>query len=302
MESNDMYTIPLTSGPMSIDLVGTKAASLATLLSHGIKVPPGFVVNTIAHRRFLAVNHLDANPVPQEAIRAAVWPTDLSREIRSCLDHFSPDTRWAVRSSGTLEDLAEASFAGQYDTFLDVSSDEVLPRIQDCWASLASAHAQSYARDHGFSVQDTAMGVIVQMLVNADAAGVSFSRHPVTGHDSIVINAAYGLGEAVVSGMVTPDSFEVDKETHAIASQLGFKESQVVLAPQGGTAVVETPLDQQNSFCLNKAQVIEIADVTHRLEILAGFPVDVEWAFDKGTLYCLQMRPITLIPSGGMHS
>lgn len=294
-----MYTIALSANPLSIDGVGTKAASLATLLTHGIMVPPGFVVTTAAHRRFL-----EANAVPNGGcdVDKTVWPAELADEIEMHLAHYPPSTRWAVRSSGTVEDLAEASFAGQYDTFLDVPRDKVLSRIRDCWASLSSPHAASYAQERGLSLQDTLMGVIVQTLVAADVAGVSFSRHPVTGDDSVVINAAYGLGEAVVSGVVTPDSFEVNKATKGIVSYLGFKESQIRLAKAGGTELIETPPEQQDVYCIGPDQVLEISAITERLETLVGYPVDVEWALQAGTLYCLQMRPITLAIPGGNRS
>lgn len=291
-----MYTITLSANPLAVQTVGTKAASLATLLTHGITVPPGFVVTTAAHQRFLEANTIAADG---SGFDDASWPSELTDEIAMRLGQYPPSTRWAVRSSGTLEDLAEASFAGQYDTFLDVPGDAVLSRIRDCWESLMSPHSVSYARERGLSLQDTLMGVIVETLVPADVAGVSFSQHPVTGAGSVVINAAYGLGESVVSGIVTPDSFEVNKNTKAIVSHLGFKESQIRLAENGGTELVETPLDQQDVYCLDPDQVLEIAAITERLETLVGYPVDVEWAFHGDTLYCLQMRPITLTIPGG---
>lgn len=298
-----MYTIPLSPTSLTVEAVGTKAASLGTLLSHSVRVPPGFIVSTAAHRRFLEANTIEGSPgLMHDVNRDWSWPPDLVAEITHHLEQYPAHTRWAVRSSGVLEDLADASFAGQYDTFLDVPKEALLDRIRDCWSSLANAHAEFYAREHGLSLTDTTMAVIVQTLVNADVAGVSFSRHPVTGSDSVVINAAYGLGESVVSGMVTPDSFEVDKLTQSITSQLGFKECQVRRSPGGGTEVIETSPDQQNAYCLKAHHVLEIASVTHRLETLAGHPVDVEWALHNDTLYCLQMRPITRKTVGGMHS
>ena len=159
---------------------------------------------------------------------------------------------------------------------------------------MATTHAQSYAARQGISSHKHLMGVVVQALIQADVAGVSFSIHPVTGANTVVINASYGLGEAVVSGMVTPDAFEVDKGTATIRKMLGSKECQIRLSPEGGTQMQDTPQTLRGIFSLSDAQVLAIAQLTNHLEELAECPVDVEWAIENDSLYCLQMRPITL--------
>lgn len=284
-----MYVVTLQDGPLSPEEVGGKAASLTYLIHHQVAVPPGFVVTTHAHQAYW-----------QDGGASGPMPDDLAEEVRQALSAFAPTTRFAVRSSATFEDLASASFAGQYDTVLDVGAEEVMPAIFRCWASAANHHAHSYAAQHGLSLEQSSMGVIVQALVPAETAGVSFSLHPVTGADEVVINAAYGLGESVVSGMVTPDTFIVDKATSRIESLLGDKEAMLRPRPEGGTEEVETSEELRTRFCLSDRDVIRVHQLTLALERLAGYPVDVEWAIADDSLYCLQMRPIAL--KGVMHA
>ncbi|PSR23655.1 MAG: hypothetical protein C7B45_02495 [Sulfobacillus acidophilus] len=277
-----MYIASLTQTNLTRQQVGAKAASLARMVQCGMHVPPGFVVTTAAHQAFLA----DANPTMPQAVR---------RAIEESLAQFPPTVRFAVRSSGVMEDLEHASFAGQYDTVLDVAHSDVLAAVQQCWASADTETAQVYARQRGVALTDQAMGVIVQRLVEAQVAGVSFSRHPVTGAHQVVINASYGLGESVVSGLVTPDLFEVDPITGQVTSVLGFKEHLVRRSPRGGTEQIDTPAELASQFCLQADQVQEIARLTTALETYCGFPVDWEWALADNIVYCLQVRPITSV-------
>lgn len=289
-----MYTLLLEKGPYAVADVGGKASALSYLVSHGIEVPPGFVVTTEAYQKFIDENHIDrAAPDAREAIADGIMPSRVEASIVTALARFGADARFAVRSSAIFEDMADASFAGQYDTFLDIPKDQVLDAIQRCWASSMSFHAQSYAARVGRSLEDSVMGVLVQSLVRARTAGVSFSIHPVTRAPSVVINASYGLGESVVSGMVTPDSFEVDKLTEAVAGMLGFKETLMRPAEGGGTEVVDTPPEMSDMFSLESHEVMMVHRMTTHLEDIAGHPVDVEWAIENDTLYCLQMRPIS---------
>lgn len=284
-----MYVVTLQDGPLSPEEVGGKAASLMYLIHHHVAVPPGFVVTTNAHQAYL-----------QDGEASQVIQGDLTQEIRQALSAFRPSTRFAVRSSATFEDLALASFAGQYDTVLDVGVEAIMPAIVRCWASASNHHAHSYAAQHGLSLEQSSMGVIVQALVPAETAGVSFSLHPVTGADQVVINASYGLGESVVSGTVTPDTFIVDKATSRIDPLLGDKEATLRPRPGGGTEEVETSEDLRTRFCLSDRDVMRVHQLTLTLERLAGYPVDVEWAIAENNLYCLQMRPIAL--KGVIHA
>lgn len=290
-----MYTIALDRGPLNANEVGTKAKSLEVLLSWGFPVPKGFVVTTAAHRRFLEANSIDFGAESAaQAIERGTFPDDVADAVLNAVQALSPEYRLAVRSSGIFEDMMDASFAGQYDTMLDISFEALLPTVRRCWASAASVHARSYAASRGIPLNSSGMGVIVQSLINATVSGVSFSVHPVTGAECVVINASYGLGESVVSGLVTPDSFEIDKGTQTVTKTLGYKECLVRPARGGGIEVVDTPQGLRGSFSIQDDEIKQIHDMTCRLEALSGFPVDIEWAIEKGRLYCLQMRPITV--------
>lgn len=289
-----MFTYDLAQGPTHAELVGGKAASLGFLLQYNIQIPTGFVITTDAHRYFLSANAFDSlEPVSASRILSGVMPSEIIRAISGSMDRWGADTRFAVRSSGVFEDSSHASFAGQYDTILDVGKDEVLSAVKRCWASAASNHALSYTRDRGVSIGDCVMGVVVQALIDAKTSGVGFSIHPVTGAECVVINASWGLGEPVVSGLVTPDAFEIDKQSQVIEKTMGFKECEMRIKRSGGTEVVEVPLVKRDIFCLPDEKIWQVYQMTCQLERLIGYPVDIEWAFDHETLFCLQMRPIT---------
>ncbi len=277
-----MYIQSLTDPNLTRLQVGSKAAGLALMVQHGMQVPPGFIVTTAAHQVYLS----EAKPTIPQIVRHA---------IEKALAQFALATRFAVRSSGVMEDLEQASFAGQYTTLLDVAYSDVPDAVRECWESANTDAARRYARERGVTLVDQTMAVIVQRLVPAEVAGVSFSRHPVTGANHVVINASYGLGEAVVSGLVTPDSFEVDPLTDQVTSSLGFKEYLIRPSPQGGTEQIDTPSDLASRLCLEPSQVREITRLTVALETHCGFPVDWEWALAEGIVYCLQVRPITVV-------
>ncbi len=279
-----MFTVLLSEGPHPVNLVGGKAAQLSDLLSERVDVPPGFVVTTDSHRAFLERQESDREELPAAVADA----------IEHRLSVFAADARFAVRSSAIFEDLADASFAGQYETFLDVPKDGVKDAVLRCWASARTSHARQYARGRGLVLDQSLMGVLIQRLVPAEAAGVAFSIHPVTREDQVVVNAAYGLGEGVVSGLVTPDAFEIDKATGQVLSRfLGFKEVMIRPRSQGGTETIDTPEELAGRFCLSDQDVARISSLTVQLERLKGVPVDIEWAIADGALYCLQMRAIT---------
>ncbi len=240
------------------DLVGGKAANLAEMISAGFPVPEGFCITTAAYRRIL----------PDVA---APLPARLETGIVEAYERLSRGGPVAVRSSSTAEDLPDASFAGQYDTFLDVrGADEVLAAVRRCWASLWSDRATRYraAHDTGHA---PAIAVIVQRLVDAECAGVLYTANPVSGRRSeIVVDAAPGLGEAVVSGAVTPDHYRLSVE------------GETVEGPREG--------------CLTPSRLGELAAVGRRLEKHFGAPQDVEWAFDgDGGLWLTQSRHITTL-------
>lgn len=295
---------------------GGKARHLAQLARAGFPVPAAFAIPaTVADELFeerLAAedrpNALLAREVVSEerlaGIRARVRELELGaslvRELRDGLDRLRKEgsTSFAVRSSSTREDGADASAAGLHHTHLHcVSDDEVFDAIRDCWASLFTERALTYLRRHG--AQEAGMGVVVQAMVAAEVSGVAFTANPLTGDGGeIVITAAYGLGTSVADGRVSPDTIRVDKATRGPRDRvIGEKSTRVVLASAsaGGPRTVEEPVPPslRNELCLDAAQVDTLTSLALRVEQSFGQPQDLEWAFAGGQVFMLQARPIT---------
>jgi phosphoenolpyruvate synthase/pyruvate phosphate dikinase len=293
---------------------GAKASTLARLAAQGFPVPPGFIVPTqvLSHLLDLlglqaevsALCHGDSNETSfrdaakdlRERILSAPLPNDLRHEIDQAVTSHEKATGrvldWAVRSSAVAEDTQQASFAGQYETHLGVTSGRVADALLMCWASIFGERAIRYRRERNIS--DCRAAVLVQQMIDADVAGVCFTVDPISGdRQSIVIDASYGLGESVVSGLVTPDSFVVDRESLTLQScQMGDKE-QMIKTDDGGTKTMPVPETLRHSPCLTDAQVIAVAKLALELESTQERAVDIEWAFSRGKLYLLQARPIT---------
>ena len=270
--------------PKSFDtaLVGGKAANLSRLARLYHRVPDGFSL-----------------PV---AVMDEAHPFDLRDEIIAAISdlmacHRLPDFIAAVRSSAVDEDGATASFAGQHETYLNiVGADAIIQAVTRCWESARSEHAVHYRRQQGLSVERPQIAVLVQQLVAADVSAVVFSANPITGNrDEVMINASWGLGESIVGGTVTPDTFIVRKSDLAVVQRIiADKQCMTVSAP-GGTREVEIPRFLRNITSLNDEQVIEMAKLALTLEITMEYPVDVECAYAGGELYLLQCRPITTL-------
>ena len=283
-------------------LAGGKASALGEMINAGFPVPPGFCLTTNAYRRFVADNGLDrvisdgSGPVVQKAFAAAVMPEALKAQIGAAYAELELDAV-AVRSSATAEDLPDASFAGQQDTYLNVRGIEaVIEAVKNCWGSLWTERVIEYRARAGFPPEDVAMGVVVQAMVDAESAGVLFSANPVTGaRDQIVINAAWGLGEAVVSGLVTPDTLSVTKVGDVIDARIARK---TVMTCYGKTGVEERRVAKarQSIPVLSDAQIGLLVALSNKVEAHENRPVDLEWAFAGDRLFLLQARPITVLP------
>lgn len=305
--------------------VGGKGASLGELERAGIRVPPGFVVTTAAFERFLAaldargeirarIERLDAGNTTALAQAAAeirrrvesIEPSpDLRAAIADAYGRLCPDERAApvaVRSSATSEDSDEASFAGLQDTYLWVrGADEVSAAVRRCWASLYSEPSVSYRRRLRLPERHVAMGVVVQRMVRARCAGVTFTRSPTTGDRSVIaVEASWGLGSAMVSGEVTPDRYVVNKVTMEILKRtVSEKSVRHVPLPGGGVRAEPVPTVQQAVACLADAELQELARVAKLVERHYGKPQDIEWAIDERgrcpeNIYLLQSRPETV--------
>lgn len=293
---------------------GGKGASLARLTQAGFPVPLGFVISPQAYRDATGaiaplvkrMRTMPNDPIELEKASAEIiavlqsiaLPPTLVAEIAESCAEIGPRARWAVRSSGTAEDLAGAAFAGQHDTFLNCAGiTEVVRRVLDCWCSLWSPRAIAYRARLGFNHSDVAMAVVIQRMVDADAAGVAFTMDPVAGSlDAVVIDANFGLGESVVSGGVDVDQLVVDKRSWAVtAKRLGAKATRIV-ATSSGTAEVQTD-HAADAPSLSDEEAIAIGKLAARVEEYHGWPQDIEWAIADGHIALLQARPITTIPA-----
>jgi len=275
-------------------LLGGKASNLCHLAAEH-RVPPGFCLTADAYDHALTkdlVTDEDSAPtsLPSELFE------DLVRAYRTLGERCGLDTpSVAVRSSALDEDGAGASFAGQHETYLNVvGADAVAEAVARCWASVYSPRALEYRRQQGFPLNGARIAVLVQQLIPADVSSVVFSANPVTGsRDEVMINASWGLGESIVGGTVTPDTYVVRKVDMAIVSrQIGEKRLMTVMVP-GGTREVGVPRSLRAQPTLKDDQVAEMARLGVALERRMGHPVDVECAWHAGQLYVLQCRPIT---------
>ncbi|MEU7740598.1 PEP/pyruvate-binding domain-containing protein [Nonomuraea sp. NPDC049158] len=292
--------LPLDDAAADLATVGGKGAFLARLTRAGLPVPGGFHITTEAYRAFAADFRdriLDAAAAGDAAGIAALFaghemPAAVAAEIRTAYEAMGEDVPVAVRSSATAEDLPGMSFAGQQDTYLNIRGEALLDAVKRCWASLWNARAIAYREQNGVPHDDVALAVVVQELVDADAAGVMFTANPVNGaRDEIVINASWGLGEAVVGGQVTPDTVVV-RHGAVAESRVGDKTVMTVRTPSG-THEEPVPDELRRRAVLDPAQAAELAGVGSRIEELYGTPMDVEWARRDGSFLIVQARPIT---------
>lgn len=306
----------------AVDLVGGKNASLGELTDADVPVPRGFAVTTAFYDRFLDDHDLDdrierhladvdlsdtqaveqASRRVREEIKRVPFPEELVTALSSAWDDLretagADDPAVAVRSSATAEDLPDASFAGQLDTYLNVRGlESVMEKIQECMASLYTARAVSYRHEQGFDRDAVAISVGVQQLVDARSAGVLFTLNPTTGDRSkIYIEAAWGLGEAVVSGEVTPDSFLIDKPVLDIARRDVKTKREKTVTTDDGVETVPVDLECRDEPAVTDGEIVTLAEYGKRIEDHYGTPQDIEWVIETGTdtIYILQSRPET---------
>ncbi|SDM82741.1 phosphoenolpyruvate synthase [Sediminibacillus halophilus] len=313
-----------------IPLVGGKGANLGELTNGGIRVPPGFCVTAQAYSDFIKERNLDKQILEEvkqldmennaqlqstsALIRELILQTDILKsieaEIREAYATFQhslqqDDLFVAVRSSATAEDLPEASFAGQQDTYLEIKGiSEVIRHVKKCWASLWTARAIYYREKQHFSHFDVSLCAVVQKMVNSKKAGVLFTANPVTeNHNQMMINASWGLGESVVSGMVSPDEYIVDKKNNRVVEKhIATKNFLVVKNEKAvGTSKVAVKEflgeDLVTQQCLTATEICQLSANALRIEKMYQSPQDIEWAIDGDTndLYILQARPITTL-------
>ena len=279
-------------------LAGGKGANLGELCRlAGVSVPDGFCVTTGAYQQMikdLGTRFDQMHPAAiREAIEALPIPEGLSAEIEEALEE---GVAYAVRSSATAEDLPTASFAGQQDSFLNVVGREAILRaVRRCWASLFTDRAVHYRNQNGFDHGSVALAVVVQRMVFPEVSGVMFTADPVTSHRKVVsIDASFGLGEALVSGRVTPDNYKVRDQQIAEVS-VGAKRLGIYGVAGGGTEVRDFGSEQQDARALSDDQVLELAALGRRIEAHFGSPQDIEWCLVDGAFQIVQSRPITTL-------
>jgi len=296
-----------------IEIVGGKAASLGELAGAGLPVPPAFVVTADTYRSFIqstgiedelfasvSVDTDDSKALAEAAEKAQelILDTDVPPSVRDDLlaafDDLGHDVV-AVRSSATAEDLPDASFAGQQETYLNVARADLLDRVKECWASLFTQRAIYYRQEQGFAHDIVDIAVVVQAMVDADESGVLFTSHPSTGAEQAIVEAAWGLGEAVVSGAVSPDNYVVDRETGRVEA-VTVADKKVMHVRDGETTVERAvPDEKREQRVLDGDALDRLVAMGARVESHYDTPQDVEWAIADGTLYLLQSRPITTI-------
>ena len=301
-----------------IALVGGKGANLGELSHAGLPVPPGFIVNTGAFDAFVEAGGIKdeilgpaSQPEDPTAFETAAEkihalfargtiPDEVAAEIRAAYDRLSSASGQAVavRSSATAEDLPGASFAGQQETFLNVrDAGALMEAVKACWASLWTARAIAYRARQGIDPASVSLAVVVQQMVEAEAAGMLFTADPVSGQrDRTIINATWGLGEAVVSGQVTPDTLVMDKESGRVLSRETADKEVMTVYTDDGTGERPVPEARRRQPVLDDEGAAELARYSARIEELYGSPQDIEWALADGEFFIVQARPITNLP------
>lgn len=305
-----------------IPSVGGKGASLGEMTAVGLPVPPAFVVTAQAFRKFLVKSGIEekifsrlknidvedsdilekVSAEVKEIVMSAKMPEDIRKETLSAYKKMGKEVVVAVRSSATAEDLPDASFAGQQDTYLNITGEKnLLEAVQMCWASLYGARAIYYRVKQGFEHSAVDIAVVVQRLIYSEKSGVMFSSHPVTGEPTTIIEASWGLGEAVVSGMVSPDNYVFDvKSNHVIDRYIATKEVEILPDGAHGTKEVEVSEERKKAAVLSDAEIAKLAKYAKISEDHYGVPQDVEWGIVGNEIFILQSRPITTIKNTGI--
>lgn len=309
-----MIKVVLSLGQISkgdVPLCGGKGAQLGELTKIGMPVPDGFVATTEAYERFLTDNKLNGKikelmgEVNIEDPQAVEFVSDeirklivggetdpeLKREVLENFDKLGAEYV-AVRSSATAEDAARTSFAGQLSTYLSTAKKDLIDNIKRCWASFFSPRALTYLETHNLLEDDISVAVIIQKMIDAEVSGIAFTAHPVTkDKDMILIEAGFGLGEAMVSGMITPDSYVIDKKGLSIYDFKIGKQKKMITKE----GVVDIPEEKQTKRKLSEEKAIELARLCIQIENHYGAPQDIEWAIKRDKIYILQSRPVTTL-------
>ncbi|WP_440959949.1 phosphoenolpyruvate synthase [Paenibacillus nitricinens] len=298
-------------------LVGGKGLNLGRLSTiEGIKVPEGFCVTTVGYQKAIEKNEkyhtlldqlsmLNVNDREQigeisRKIRQLLMEVEIPSDVVTAVTHYlsqlGEEQAYAVRSSATAEDLPHASFAGQQDTYLNIIGREaIMQHISKCWASLFTDRAVIYRMQNGFNHRQVYLSVIVQKMVFPQASGILFTADPMTSNRKVLsINASFGLGEALVSGLVSADCYKVQEE-EIVDMMIATKNLAIYGLKEGGTETLKIDLDQQKAQTLTEQQILQLARIGREIEAYFGCPQDIEWCLERDTFYIVQSRPITTL-------
>ncbi|MDD5342596.1 MAG: PEP/pyruvate-binding domain-containing protein [Patescibacteria group bacterium] len=312
----EKVTLPFSQiGRESVKEAGGKGANLGELTKAGIPVPPGFVVLASTFQKYLEISDLDVeldsildelkikdiSSVERESrkmrslIDKAKVPAEIQKGIQAAFKRLGAKFV-AVRSSATAEDSKVASWAGELDTLLFVTQPELINAVRKCWSSLYTPRALFYRFEKKLHHKMIRVAVVVQKMVNSMVSGIAFTTHPVTRDpNQMIIEAGWGLGEAIVSGQITPDAYVIDKEDNSfIDINVNKQEMMIVQARPKGTKKAIVPRAKQAKQKLTNSQIQTLVGILRRIEKYYGSPQDIEWAYD-GKFYIVQTRPITTL-------
>ena len=317
-------------GIKDVFLVGGKNASLGEMIQNlgpkGIRIPGGFVVTAEAYRLFLrdtgleqlirrTLRRLDTRNLKdlsrrarfiRDSIKKSLFPTDLARAIcsayRNLEGRYGNRVDVAVRSSATAEDSSAAAWAGQLESYLNTTKTNLLENVKKCWASLFTPRAIFYRFEKELHKQKISVAVVVQRMIDSKSSGVAFSVHPVTqDKNQLIIESGFGLGEAIVSGQVTPDSYVVEKKPRQIIDKnIQVQERGIYRSGGGGNEWMNIPKEQGKKQVLSDKEILELSKIILRIENHYDFPCDIEWAKEKGKFYIVQSRPITTLTAANI--
>lgn len=306
-----------------VKIAGGKGASLGEMIQTGIPVPEGFVILSEAFEKFINEEYVEENDLKveidgilnkvnteeihtvdqaSEQIKALILNAEMPKEIeKAILKEFKKlNCKFvAVRSSATAEDSSSAAWAGQLETYLNTTEKNLIENVKKCWASLFTPRAIFYRFEQKLNKKKISVAVVVQKMIQSEESGISFSVHPVTqDKNHIIIEAGLGLGEAIVSGQITPDSYTIDKQTWKILDITVNEQNKALYRNtkgEKGNTWKKLTKEQANKQVLCEKEIIELAKLIKKIEQHYSFPVDVEWAREKGKFYITQSRPITTL-------
>ena len=299
-----------------VSLAGGKGASLGEMTQAGISVPNGFVILVNAFEKFLeetdlsveidsilgSVRHKEIHTIEEasEKIKALISQAEIPQDIATEIKKFFKNLNSkyvAVRSSAKAEDSASAAWAGQLESYLNTTEKSLLENVKKCWASLFTPRAIFYRFEKDLHKQKISVAVVVQKMVESEKSGIAFSVHPITqDKNQLIIEAGLGLGEAIVSGQITPDSYVVEKQPRRIIDKNVETQSKgLYRAENDGNEWRDILKEQGEKQVLSDDKILELSEIVLRIENHYGFPCDVEWAFENGNFYITQSRPITTL-------